>query len=245
MSKDIQDDFEQGLLVAQKAAELARTRMGIAGDAPPGPTPIRAALATMPSVRVVRDMPAPVSLEDRAARKLARLCAKIPPSFQWAELGTRLLAERVPSAQAREASARSIQEPRIVWTGQSGSGKTSLAAALFRACAKRLVEMGVRAEFEPAWRLAGARARHPLGEGEPDIVQAAFRSELLVLDDLGTDKAVPSSPLEEIVFERHWNALATWVTTWMTTEQVSNRYGEGFARRIFQGALVIDCGGKT
>jgi hypothetical protein len=89
-----------------------------------------------------------------------------------------------------------------------------------------------------------ARSRHPLGEGEPDVITKALRADLLVLDELGSDEVVNGSAVKEIIYERHWQDRSTWVTTWMRPEQMSAKYGEGIGRRILEGAVVIDCGAK-
>ena len=40
---------------------------------------------------------------------------------------------------------------------------------------------------------------------------------LLVLDDLGTDAADPSSAVTEVIFKRHAEDRAMWITTWMNS----------------------------
>jgi DNA replication protein DnaC len=84
--------------------------------------------------------------------------------------------------------------------------------------------------------------RHRLGSESPTVLDA-LEAPLLVFDDLGTEKDAPNSALVEVIFHRHAHAKPTWVTTWLSHEQRVNRYGEGFARRLVDGARIIDCGG--
>ena len=97
--------------------------------------------------------------------------------------------------------------------------------------------------FAPAWRLGVARARSE--DSSPELLARALRADLLVLDDLGSERNVPSNPVPDVIFERHADDRATWVTTWMTPEKLTERYGDGIARRVFERAVIIDCGAKS
>ena len=88
-----------------------------------------------------------------------------------------------------------------------------------------------------------ARARSE--DSDPASIRTATSADLLVLDDLGTERNIPSNPVPDIIFERHAEGRATWVTTWMTRLQLAERYGDGVARRVFERAVVIDCNGGT
>jgi DNA replication protein DnaC len=177
--------------------------------------------------------------QERAEREAKRLSA-IPASFHWAKLDAPELAQRVPAAciqRAHNALTTGVIG-RVVLVGPAGCGKTSLGCAMIRdrLDAKRDVHVGL------AWRLAGARARHPLGVAEAPEVERAIGTGLLLLDDMGSERNVPSNAVPDVVFERHAEGRPTWVTTWMTPEQMATRYGDGIARRVFEGAVVIDCG---
>lgn len=170
-------------------------------------------------------------------RAAAERLSPIPSSFHWAELDGSLLTQRAPVwaiAKARTA----LLLPRVVLVGESGTGKTSLGCAMIR---DRL-DAGQDVAVALAWRLGSARAKHPLGEDEPTDVRRAMSCGLLLLDDMGSERNIPSNAVPDVVFERHAEGRPTWVTTWMSPEKMAERYGDGIARRVFEGAVVIDCG---
>jgi DNA replication protein DnaC len=95
--------------------------------------------------------------------------------------------------------------------------------------------------FVGSWQLGTARARAE--DSEPHMVNKALRTDLLLLDDLGSERNIPSNPIPDVLFERHAQDKATWITTWMQPEDVRQRYGDGIARRVFERAAIIDCAG--
>jgi DNA replication protein DnaC len=138
-----------------------------------------------------------------------------------------------------------VGSPGLLLFGPSGSGKTSLACALLRAWEARDVRR--RGVFLPAWKLAVARAQYGLGHGEPPEVERALSAALLVLDDLGSERNTATNAVPDVIFERAYAGRLTWVTTWMTAEQVAQRYGDGIARRLWERGrvTVIACGTNT
>lgn len=132
----------------------------------------------------------------------------------------------------------------LVLEGPSGSGKTSLACALLRAWEARYPRR--RAVFVPAWKLGVARAQHGLGHGEAPEVEVAFTAGLCVIDDLGSERNTAMNAVPDVIFARALEGRPTWVTTWMTPEAVTQRYGDGIARRLFEaGRAAVIAGGKT
>jgi hypothetical protein len=67
---------------------------------------------------------------------------------------------------------------------------------------------------------------------------------LLVLDDLGSERNTALNAVPDILAERAYLGRPTWVTTWMTAEQVAQRYGDGIARRLYEAdrTAVVACG---
>lgn len=257
--KDVADQqFQRELAEASQAAEAlkARRQFDAGGpDAVPRPRTLAEELhLTVPppeaqaiaetywrdqheqAIRRARD--AEVRRRETRSQTVA---GKLPPGFAWAAFGATELTARVRSRRAIAEAQSALDEPRVVLTGTAGAGKTSVAAAMLRA---RFVLRGGAFAFEPAWHLAIARSRHPLGQGEPDVVTKAIDAEILVIDDLGNEKVNPSSAVDDIVFERHWAARATWVTTSKSLKEIGERYGDGIARRLFEGAIIIDCDGR-
>ena len=152
----------------------------------------------------------------RRNRRLDSIASLVPASYQWASFGVPELSQRVASPAA-VLKARALRDAhRVVFVGAAGTGKTCLAVAMMRA---RVEAADISAVFAPAWKLGVARARAE--DSEAGMLSSAFRAELLVLDDLGSERNVPSNPVPDVLFERHAEAKATWITTWMTPEALA------------------------
>ncbi len=183
----------------------------------------------------------------RIARWLESMVACIPSMCQ---APAEELFARVKSQQAVAATRRAQGGSGIVWVGPSGSGKTTLACAAMRETAERVAKCSQKGDRRPthmflrAAELAVASKQQALGEGTPEIVKRASSADLLVLDELGSEMRSPHwRDVEDVVFARYERAMPTWVTTWTTADDIAERYGEGFARRVFERATIIDCGG--
>lgn len=173
-------------------------------------------------------------------RNLERVLAWIPPAYVAAELDAEWLAALVgPEVVERAQNATSA--PHVAFIGPPGAGKTSLAAAMYRAAARAETSAGAlgRYRWVSAHQLAKARAGHPLGEGEAPLVEAAMRAPLLVLDELGGEDPRHASAVAEVLYDRHAEQRATWVTTGVGSKEIAARYGGGIARRIFEGATIF------
>ena len=165
----------------------------------------------------------------------------VPPTFHWATLDAAELGGRVERAAAIAEARAALASGSLLLVGQSGCGKTSLACALLHAWDAAHRRRGV---FMPAWKLGMARAHHGLGQGEPPEVEQAMTTRLLVVDDLGSERNVTSNAVPDVIFARALAGLPTWVTTWMTAAEVTQRYGDGIARRLHEvgRVTVIACG---
>ncbi len=185
---------------------------------------------------------------DKAARAAAaaaiseRIKREIPDRFKWA----RWYDADVPRVfQGWEAKAaeirRRIHGDRGVIIGAAGSGKTSLACAWLRA---RIENGEERARFVAAHDLMSPSYVEGVA-----VLELAITASSLVLDDLGEELAgagaatgMASQRIDAVVRLvriRHDRGLSMLVTTGRTLETVASVYGDGVARRIFEGAPMV------
>lgn len=170
----------------------------------------------------------------------------LPERFRWALAGD--VAELGARVQASaELIRRGLLNPpgHMVLIGPSGAGKTSLAVAMLGAWVRKAPAERAKARFAEAFELAGARARHPLGQGEAPEVAAAMTAPMLLLDDLGSERDDRNAVLSDVLQRRHNADLPTWVTTWLEPEQCAERYGGAVTRRLFEPAATVRLGARV
>lgn len=173
--------------------------------------------------------------------------ASLPTDFDAARLDATWLAKLV-GAQAIAQASQNLAAARVVFVGPSGAGKTSLAIAMFRAAIEAEQPSAYRRcthLYVSAFKLAKARACHPLGEGEAPLVAQALRSSVLLLDEVGGEDPRHASAVAEVIYERHAEGMPTWVTTGTDPEKLAARYGGGIGRRMFEGATVMRLVGRS
>lgn len=176
--------------------------------------------------------------EQAAERRRASLALTIPPRYEWARLASSELPGRIASGMPTDERLEEIfRSQRVVFVGKAGSGKTSLAVALLREMARR----GADAMFVSAYRLATERARHPLGEGDPPMLEAAADAGVLLIDDIGNERHTELSDVRALVFERHDFERTVWTTTSLSSGALATMYGGGFVRRLLERAVVVVC----
>lgn len=183
---------------------------------------------------------------EREARALERVHGTVPKRFKWALGADRAtLLGRVKAAP--ELVDRAIANPpngNMILLGDTAAGKTSLVVAMFDAWARQDPLARVGGEFTEAYWLAGARARHALGQGEAKIVETAMNATLLVLDDLGSEIDDKRNVVQDVIFHRHNEDLPTWITSGFTIEQLVARYGSQVIRRVAESAKRVELGAK-
>lgn len=158
----------------------------------------------------------------------------IPDAMCWAKLSAPELAQRVDggkSAEHIENAAKAFRSARVVFSGPAGKGKTSLACAMFRAFVETT---GRPARFVPAVRLASGRFV---------LEDEMLTVPLVLLDDVGMDRAQANNLVADLVYERHAQGLATWATTGLSRAQLTERYGDGIVRRLCERAVIFRLGG--
>ncbi len=131
------------------------------------------------------------------------------------------------------------KHPKLVFAGRTGAGKTSLAVACLRRWA---ASAGRVAAFVHAYELAVARLQHPAGHGEPELVEHAMMLPMVLVDDIGSEREMAGNAVHDVVFARHAEDRALWVTTGLTRAQLVTRYGAGIVRRLLERARVIQVG---
>lgn len=183
-----------------------------------------------------------------------RVRSTVPPSYRWAfqkSLGDPATAARVAILEWVGKVEGWCASPWVILAGLAGSGKTSLGVAMLRAAFERAVanvadsydvERAGRMRFVHAFRLGVARIQHRAGDGEAEEVRDAMRAPLILLDDVGSERDTANNALPDVIFERHAEGRATWMTTGLTVSQLKARYGDGIARRMLERATVIKVG---
>jgi|CXWL01.1.fsa_nt_gi DNA replication protein DnaC len=170
-----------------------------------------------------------------AARERTRSLGTIPARFAWASLKAPELAERCDARNYLALAKRVLAGHGAVFAGKSGSGKTSLAVACLR-------ERMPRAMYVSALRLSTARIQSKAGDGEAGLVAEAIAAPLLLVDEVGGESKTSTSAVRDVVFERHDAGKPTWITTGFTSAELAAMYGDGFLRRVVDGATLIRLG---
>jgi DNA replication protein DnaC len=195
-----------------------------------------------------------VSFEADAARQRTidarAIRGRLPRFLQtgtWNELALRVKDDRLVTA----ARNWNWSDGNVMLMGQTGIGKTTAAAMLFRRLLGEAVRLGGIAWQDAesmywfkAYDLATARKEHQLGRGEaPEVVQACS-ARLLVIDDLGWENG-DVTVITEVLGERHDRCYPTVFTTGRTGDQLGQMYGAAAARRMLEVAsrppVVVDC----
>lgn len=189
-------------------------------------------------------------LEQRRREAKRAFGRSLPLHYRWARLDHSLLARRVRLTTLPANSPHG----RAVFFGPPGSGKTSLATALLRSAATAFITTTVLRSDEDADRIAMqfhfadarelAVSRLSTASDGTAAIRVAMQAEILLLDDLGRECAIPSSPISDIIAARHADERATWVTTELMPKEVAVRYGGGAARRVFEGAQRFEFAGR-
>lgn len=172
----------------------------------------------------------------------------IPEKYRWALWGSELIYQRVPDFKDIAVQpAELLTYPILLFHGESGAGKTSLASALGRS----LVD-SASPDSDPAIlrRARGFRfvsadevptPRTPLLEG-PAAAFVARAATVLLLDDVGQEAGAGGAyqahercrevkDLMEYCYKRERQIIAT---TYDGPEEWAARYGAGIARRYWE-----------
>lgn len=138
--------------------------------------------------------------------------------------------ERVLAFCRRYGEEFSARSPSLLLRGPTGTGKTQVSLAIARAAA----EKGHFVLYGPTGQLFHRLEQEHFGRAEGSGLEEMIGCDLLVMDDLGTEFSGPfaASCLYELLNTRLLAGLPTLISTNLTADQLSARYGEAITSRI-------------
>lgn len=164
--------------------------------------------------------------------------ARVPVKFRDARMDD-LKADQHP-AEVRAWFAS--DSPMLVLSGQvPGNGKTFTAYAVGWA----VHEAG---KWSCAYTMADLNAAlRPTEEHEPDAWYSVTHCDLLIVDDLGTERTTSwtEEQLHRLLDQRGRERRRTIVTTNLTSEKVEDRYDSRIADRLLDDSLPLKFTGRT
>lgn len=179
------------------------------------------------------------------AERLRAQLDQIPEFFRWADLSKPFVPPGCKRAVVKAEAIRQAKEwagRLLIIRGDSGTGKTSLAAARYRF----EVDRGVQCAFVCCEDLS------PDGKNPAAELRRALAADLTVFDDLGADlsNAPAGGGLAAYRGEKARRALRTRyrrgkrsiVTTPLSNEALASAYGEDVERRLTEdvpGTLLL------
>lgn len=141
--------------------------------------------------------------------------------------------------------------PQLVLLGGTGAGKTTLATAVFRHHADRVLapdateadEEYVRAMlWVPAVELAGARRETRFGQAV-DLLKRALTATVLLIDDLGQEPPDWRDDMKTVLSERQRHRRKTILTSGFSLEEIAS-YGDHIQRRLVERSHVLQMESK-
>ena len=144
----------------------------------------------------------------------------------------RAVMDRTYQTCRRYAQTFSEKSGNLLFSGDTGLGKTFLSACIARAVA----DNGHSVVYETAGHLFGHLERARFGGSEEDRREAEKYTacDLLILDDLGTEMGgqFVSASLYSLINDRILSGKPTIISTNLTVDEMSKRYSTQIASRL-------------
>lgn len=128
----------------------------------------------------------------------------------------------------------------LLFTGETGTGKTHLTTAI----AKALIEKGVEVLYDSAQNIVSAfeydRFKNAYGHEEPKA-DRYLSSELLIVDDLGTEfiNQFTVSAIYNLINTRQNKGLFTVISTNLAPSELARKYDDRIYSRLFGSEVEI------
>lgn len=135
---------------------------------------------------------------------------------------------------------RTFPSKSILLSGKTGCGKTHLAVATLRDMVRRDAIQYTAIFTTTPELLLDIRSCYSSNGDEKDLVEKYSTPAILILDDLGADKATEwaISTLYLIIDRRNKDMKETLITTNLTMEGIENQYGARIASRLSDMVIV-------
>ncbi len=140
----------------------------------------------------------------------------------------RLVAEKC----RKYAAGFSQSSPNLLFSGESGAGKTFFMACIARAAVEKNASVVYRSAFALAKQFEDDRFSKD-GDAEEELARCA-KCDLLLVDNLGTETttAYTASALYQLINRRLAEKRPTLISTAMNLDEVAGRYGPHMSARL-------------
>ena len=147
-------------------------------------------------------------------------------------MNPRLIMERTYQTCRRYAYGFSSKSENLLFSGNTGLGKTFLSACIARVVA----DAGYSVVYESAGNLFSAmeRAKFEGNEENRKAVEKYSQCDLMIIDDLGTELPgqFVTAALYNLVNDRMQKGRPTIISTNLSSEELSKRYSPQIASRL-------------
>lgn len=216
-------------------------------DTPAGVDQVLAGLTA--GMHVAPDEVVEARYRDDRANDALKVLDRLPRALRPQKVIDRL-ARVCPAQIVKAAKAWEPRAGNMLLLGETGLGKSTAAAFVFRRMLGRGVSRGGEAwqfarrmHWFHAVELMDARVEHPRGKGMPPEIESACAASLLVIDDVGQDR-FPDA-VAEVVSARYDDGLPTILTSNLGfPEGLVGHYGQAIARKMIEAggidATIVD-----